>query len=60
MKNSPSWRGRNVSETVAIHRLPRTYGARNDINILRARNDEKKNGAHNDSYCLSSSDEICY
>ncbi len=44
---SPSWRGRNVSEAVTIHGLPRTYGARNDdeylmtINILRARNDEK-------------------
>ncbi len=25
-----SWRGRDVSEAVAIHGLPRTYGARND------------------------------
>jgi hypothetical protein len=44
MKNSPSWRGRNVSEAVAIQKK---LSFSMDCRALRARNDEK-NGAHND------------
>lgn len=50
MKNSPSWRGRNVSEAVAIQldcRAPSLLAM------------TKKNGARN-GYCLFGSDEICY
>jgi hypothetical protein len=45
MKNSPSWRGRNVSEAVAIHEK---LSFLIDCRALRARNDEKKWGARND------------
>jgi hypothetical protein len=42
---SPSWRSRNVSEAVAIHGLPRTYGARNDEKFFT--NDEVRKDLEN-------------
>jgi hypothetical protein len=45
MKNSPSWRGRNVSEVVAIQKK---LSFSMDCRALRARNDEKYSTRRND------------